>query len=104
MKNRPTMAPRKKSSSTLTSNADTSSNATQSGVAAGKSFRSSTARKREELEQRQQEREALRLKMLKKQSAGAVDLAEFRRLTQEELLAEAKITEKINLASLGILE
>ncbi len=71
-----------------------------STTGAGKSLRSSTARKREELEQKRQEREAHRAKMLKKPS-GAPDMAEIRRLTQEELLAEAKITEQINLASLG---
>jgi hypothetical protein len=80
----------------------TTSDATSSTAAvAGKSLRSSTARKREELEQKQQEREANRLKLLKKQQQGKADLAEIRRLTQEELLAEAKFTEQINLASLG---
>lgn len=68
----------------------------------GKSLRSSTAKKREELEQKQQEREARKIKLLKKQKGNsAPDLAEIRRLTQEELLAEAKVTEQINLASLG---
>lgn len=74
-------------------------NESTSGIAVGKSLRSSTAKKREELEQKQQEREARKVKVLKKQ--GHPDIAEIRRLTQEELLAEAKITEKINLASLG---
>lgn len=70
----------------------------------GKTLRSSTCRKREELEKKKQERETHRAEMLKKQLSGTgsvANLAEIRRLTQEELLAEAKITEKINLASLG---
>lgn len=79
----------------------TANESSTSGVASGgKSLRSSTAKKREELEQKQQEREARKTKVLKKQQ-GHPDIAEIRRLTQEELLAEAKITEKINLASLG---
>lgn len=73
-----------------------SSSASQPTVE-NKSFRSSTARKREELMQRQQEREANRQKTKTKAS---IEQSELRRLTQEELLAEAKITEKINLASL----
>lgn len=74
----------------------------QESAVSGKSLRSSTARKREELEQKTKEREANRAKNLKKQQTnGAPNLAEIRRLTQEELLAEAKITEQINIASLG---
>lgn len=61
-----------------------------------KSVRSSTARKREELMQRQEEREAQ--KKLKVKTSN--EQVEYRRLTQEELLEEAKLTEKINLASL----
>jgi vacuolar protein sorting-associated protein 72 len=64
-----------------------------------KTFRSSTALKRKELEERQKEREA-KSKTSKKASSSTMTLDEFKRLTQEELLAEAKITEKINLASL----
>ena len=70
-----------------------------------KSFRDSTAKKREEQEKRQKEREVQRQKLAKK-TAQQEELQqqqqqpEYRRLTQEELLAEAKITEKINLASL----
>lgn len=62
-----------------------------------KSVRSSTARKREELIQRQEEREAA--KRLKIKKTPSIEM-EYRRLTQEELLEEAKLTEKINLASL----
>ncbi|RNA08325.1 vacuolar sorting-associated 72 -like protein [Brachionus plicatilis] len=62
-----------------------------------KSVRSSTARKREELIQRQEEREAA--KRHKTRKTASVDM-EYRRLTQQELLEEAKITEQINLASL----
>lgn len=66
-----------------------------------KSFRHSTARKREELERRQKEREEKRRKSNKPAQDEIQAEAERRRLTQEELLAEAKITEKINMASLG---
>lgn len=38
---------------------------------------------------------------LVKMSGEKRKVPEYRRLTQEELLAEAKITEEINLASLG---
>ncbi len=63
-------------------------------------MRISTAQKRKELEQRQKEREKLKAKKLTNNSS-APDSGELRRLTQEELLAEAKITEQSNLASLG---
>lgn len=69
----------------------------EAAVRDNKSVRSSTARKREELIQRQEEREAARRQKVKK--TPSVDM-EYRRLTQEELLEEAKITEQINLASL----
>ncbi|CAF0854602.1 unnamed protein product [Brachionus calyciflorus] len=62
-----------------------------------KSVRNSTARKREELQQKQEEREAQKKLKIKKTS---IDQGEYRRMTQEELLEEAKITEQINLASL----
>ncbi len=66
-----------------------------------KSFRDSTARKREELEKRQKERDQQRVKAAKRQSVAIEEQQpEYRRLTQEELMAEAHITEKINLASL----
>lgn len=71
-----------------------------SDVRENKSFRVSTARKREELEQRQQERAAQKKLKHKKSISNIVDQPEYRRLTQEELLQEAKITEKINIASL----
>ena len=56
-----------------------------------KSFRDSTARKREELLKRQREREEQRQK-LKQKSLQTIEeqATELRRLTQEELLAEAK--------------
>jgi vacuolar protein sorting-associated protein 72 len=69
-----------------------------------KTLRISTAQKRRELEIRQQEREVQNKLKSKKPGLNSVntnDLSEYRRLTQEELLAEAKITEKLNLASLG---
>ena len=61
-------------------------------------MRRTTAAKRQELEQRQQERAARN--KLKTKRVVEVEAPEYRRLTQEELLAEAKITEEINLASL----
>ena len=63
-----------------------------------KILRRTTAAKRQELEQRQQERAARN--KLKTKRVVEVEAPEYRRLTQEELLAEAKITEEINLASL----
>lgn len=67
-----------------------------------KKLRVSTAQKRKELEERQQERDARHKLKAKKASESSVsnEQPEMRRLTQEELLAEAKITEEINLASL----
>ena len=71
-------------------------------------LRVSTAQKRKEQEERQKEREVRERqkakKLLSSQAATAESLKELRRLTQEELLAEAKLTEKINLESLGILD
>ena len=90
--------------------AETNNNNTKS------SLRNSTAQKRKEQELRHQER-AAREKIKSKRSAGATASTSsttgvpsgngnelFRRMTQEELLAEAKITEEINLASLGKLK
>lgn len=69
-----------------------------------KILRNTTSQKRKELEERQKERQAINNKLKSKKAAKAAvnesDLGEYRRLTQEELLAEAKITEEINLASL----
>lgn len=66
-----------------------------------KILRNTTAQKRKELEERQKERAVSELKLKKKkESNGDAPVREYRRLTQEELLAEAKITEEINLASL----
>jgi vacuolar protein sorting-associated protein 72 len=60
-----------------------------------KTLRISTEKKRLEVKERQEEREARkRLKSHKKSKN------EGRRLTQEELLEEAKLTEQLNLASL----
>lgn len=66
-----------------------------------KILRNTTAQKRKEREQRQKERDHQnKLKKKKDEAAGETEVREYRRLTQEELLAEAKITEEINLASL----
>jgi hypothetical protein len=68
-------------------------------------LRNTTAQKRKELEERQKEREKEHNKLKSKKAAAKAvnetELGEYRRLTQEELLNEAKITEEINLASLG---
>jgi vacuolar protein sorting-associated protein 72 len=63
-----------------------------------KSIRSSTARKREEMVLRREEIEAKKRSKMNK--TVSIDQGEYRRLTQQELLEESKITEQINLASL----
>ncbi|CAC5410908.1 VPS72 [Mytilus coruscus] len=63
-----------------------------------KTLRKSTADKTKEREDREKTKEA-REKMLKEMAAQK-NVAEVRRLTQEELLEEAKITEEENLQSL----
>ena len=55
--------------------------------------------KHTEFQMRMQERE-VKAKQLKA-SIAKRPVAQVRRLTQEELLEEAKVTEKLNLASLG---
>lgn len=64
-----------------------------------KSLRKSTAEKSKSTEDCIREREA-KAELLR-QIAEKKKVAEVRRLTQEELLAEARITEQINLRSLG---
>lgn len=64
-----------------------------------KSLRKSTAERSKERAKREKERE-MKAKMLK-EIAAQKRVAEVRRLTQEELLEEAKITEELNLQSLG---
>lgn len=64
-----------------------------------KSLRRSTAIKSKDVVKREVEREA-RAKLMK-ELAAKKNVSAVRRLTQEELLAEAKITEEINLAALG---
>ena len=64
-----------------------------------KSRRSATMMKHTEFQMRMQERE-VKAKQLKA-SIAKRPVAQVRRLTQEELLEEAKITEKLNLQSLG---
>nr|KAG5689648.1 hypothetical protein BaRGS_029887 [Batillaria attramentaria] len=68
-----------------------------------KSLRRSTAQKSKETQSRQKRREEtariLKDIALKKN----VKVEDVRRLTQEELLAEAKITEQINLKSLAVI-
>ena len=63
------------------------------------SLRKSTCEKTRSTEDCVREREARTAVM--KQIADRKHVADVRRLTQDELLAEAKITEKINLRSLG---
>jgi len=64
-------------------------------------LRKSTCEKTRSTEDCVREREARTAVM--RQIADRKHVADVRRLTQEELLAEAKITEKINLRSLGLL-
>ena len=68
-------------------------------VAERKSLRHSTTQKSILAEQREKQRE-IRTKMMK-EIAAKRNVSEVRRLTQEELLAEAKETETINLQALG---
>ncbi|CAF1386856.1 unnamed protein product [Rotaria magnacalcarata] len=63
-----------------------------------KTLRKSTSVKRVELEKRQTERQERRVYL--KGVASLRNTGEVRKLTQEELLEEAKITEEINLESL----
>ena len=67
-----------------------------------KSLRQSTKSKSQAAVEREKERE-VRVRVLK-EVAAKKNVAEVRRLTQEELLEEAKITEKINFKSLGKLQ
>ena len=66
-----------------------------------KSLRTSTAAKSQDTEKKRKEREELKEQMLK-EYARKRNVAAVRRLTQEELLEEAKITEEINTRSLGL--
>ena len=65
-----------------------------------KTLRKSTADRTKQIAEREKNREA-RQKILKG-IAAQKRVAEVRRLTQEELLEEAKVTEELNLMSLGI--
>ena len=64
-----------------------------------KTLRKSTAEKSVEARQREQERDA-RIALMK-EIAARKNVTEVRRLTQEELLEEAKETEILNLKALG---
>ena len=66
-----------------------------------KSLRTSTTAKSQDTEKKRKEREELKEQMLK-EYARKRNVAAVRRLTQEELLEEAKITEEINTRSLGL--
>ena len=66
-----------------------------------KTLRHTTQKKSDAAKVREKERE----KKVQKQKLSAErkkQIQEFRRLTQQELLEEAKITEEINLKSLGL--
>ena len=54
-----------------------------------------------EQQQREKERIAKEKEKMLKDIAARKNLSAVRRLTQEELLEEAKITERINIKSLG---
>jgi len=64
-----------------------------------KSLRQSTTDKRKAVIDREKERQA-KMKMMK-EIAAKKNVPNVRRLTQEELLEEAKLTEQLNLQSLG---
>ena len=66
-----------------------------------KALRQSTTQKTKALVSKEKERD-VKTKMMK-EIAAKRNVSDVRRLTQEELLKEAKITEKINLQSLGEL-
>ena len=68
-----------------------------------RSKRSTTAQKSVEQQQREKERIAKEKEKMLKDIAARKNLSAVRRLTQEELLEEAKITERINIKSLGWL-
>ena len=71
-------------------------------VVGKKSLRTSTTAKSQDTEKKRKEREEMKEQMLK-EYARKRNVAAVRRLTQEELLEEAKITEEINMRSLGEL-
>ena len=64
-----------------------------------KTLRKTTAARSEQIAKQEKDREA-KAKMMK-EIAIQKRVSEVRRLTQEELLEEAKITEELNLMSLG---
>lgn len=68
-----------------------------------RSKRHTTLKKTEEHQQRAKEREIKEKEKMMKDIAARKNMAAVRRLTQEELLEEAKRTEVINLRSLGTL-
>lgn len=70
---------------------------------ASRSKRSSTAQKSSEHMKREHERTVKEKEKMLKEIAARKNLSAVRRLTQEELLAEAKLTEQINIKSLGML-
>ena len=78
---------------------DNNENSTYICISDKKSLRRTTSEKSKQANLRELEREA-RNKMMK-ELAAKKNVTEVRRLTQEELLAEAKKTEEINLKSLG---
>ena len=65
-----------------------------------KTLRHSTQNKSKEAQIREKER-AKKNKLMKELATKKTTISDIRRLTQEELLEEAKITEEINLRSLG---
>ena len=65
-----------------------------------KTLRHSTQHKSKEAQIREKER-AKKNKLMKEIASRKTNVSDIRRLTQEELLEEAKITEEINLRSLG---
>lgn len=72
-----------------------------SSLSERKSVRRSTALKSQQTQSRQKRREEQAKILADIADRKNVKVEDVRRLTQEELLAEAKITEQINLKSLG---
>ncbi|XP_067941919.1 vacuolar protein sorting-associated protein 72 homolog [Watersipora subatra] len=65
-----------------------------------RSKRSSTVEKSKEMQEREKARMTKEKEKMLKDIAARKNLAAVRRLTQEELLAEAKITERVNIKAL----
>lgn len=70
-------------------------------VKVSRSKRTSTVQQSEEMQKREKERRQKMKERMMTEIAARKNMAAVRRLTQQELLEEAKLTEQINLKSLG---